>query len=76
MDLTERQDQPLHIKLEGIMQRLFQACSQDVKDIWILPEASIFTMEEVAGKQKAISKKRKIVRLNPTDPTSIDAYGV
>lgn len=45
-----------------------------IRETWILPQTSIFEMEEVFGKQKVASKKRPIVRLDPTHPTSHTYY--
>lgn len=56
------------------MPRVFAACNSEALDIWIMPETSIFNLEEMKGKQRAITKKRNIVRIDPTDPESINAY--
>jgi len=58
------------------MQRLYSICGNDVKDIWILPESPIYETPEMRGKQRFFTKKRKIVRVDPTDVGSIDCYGV
>ena len=76
MGYEERSKQPLHIKIEGLIGKLLSACNNDTLDTWILPECTIFNMEEVKGKQRPIGKKRKIVRIDPTDVDSIDAYDV
>jgi len=70
----QRFAQPLHVKLEGLMPLLFSLCGNDVKELWSLPEASIFTMEEVNGKVRFPTKKKKILRINPTHPNSIEPY--
>ena len=58
------------------MMRLYAVCGGDIKDIWIMPETTIFDMPEMKGRQRYTTKKKKLVRLDPTDPTSFDAYGV
>jgi len=70
----QRAAQPLHVKLEGLMPLLFSMCGNDVKELWSLPETSIFQMEEVNGKVRFPTKKKKIVRINPTHPNSIEPY--
>jgi len=74
--MEQRNQQPLYVKLEGLMQRLFHVCGNDIKDVWILPDTSIFEQPEVKGKQKFFTKKRKIIRVDPTDAGSMDCYGV
>ena len=46
----------------------------NIREVWVLPQTSIFQMEETYGKQKVLSKKRQIVRLDPTHPTSHNYY--
>lgn len=53
---------------------LFLLCGNDVKEIWTLPETSIFQMVEVHGKQRFPTKKKKIFRINPTHHSSIEPY--
>mmetsp|Transcript_30173 Transcript_30173/g.27511 ORF Transcript_30173/g.27511 Transcript_30173/m.27511 type:complete len:159 (+) Transcript_30173:1686-2162(+) len=75
MPYKEREQQSLAIKLEGAMDILYnRCCKKTTRDLFIMPEQSIFEMEEVIGKQKGIPKKKKIVRLNPTHPSSHNAY--
>jgi len=76
MSYEERSAQSLAVKLEGFMPRLFEVSGSETKEIWVLPETSIFNMEESHGKQRFTTKKKKLVRLDPTDPTSYDAYDV
>ena len=56
------------------MPNLLSIAKNDIKDSIQLPEGSIFDMEEVYGKQKTNSRKRKLVRLDPTHPSSHTAY--
>jgi len=70
----QRAAQPLYIKLEGLMPALFTLCGNDVKELWSLPETSIFQMKEVDPKQKFSTKKKKILRINPTHASSIEPY--
>ena len=75
MSLEERKAQHLSIKIEGAIPQMYaNLCGKDVKDIYILPDKSIFQMEPVVGKVKYPTKKRKIVRVDPTHPASHDAY--
>ena len=53
---------------------LYSLCGLEVKEIWILSETPIFEMEEVKGKQRFPTKKKKIMRINPTHATSIEPY--
>lgn len=76
MSYEQRNQQPLYLKLEGIMRRLYDVCGPETRDVWVMPETSIFDMPEVQGKQKINGKKRKIVRVDPTDPGSMDVYNL
>jgi len=62
------------VKLEGLMPVLFSVCGNDVKELWSLPETSVYQMKEVDAKQKFSTKKKKILRINPTHANSIEPY--
>lgn len=72
----QRAEQPLNIKLEGTMLRMYEVCGADIKDIWVMPETSIYEMPETTGRVRYTTKKKKLVRVDPTEPNSADAYGV
>ncbi len=56
------------------MPALFAIGGNDVKEMWSLPETSIFQMKEVDPRQKFATKKKKMMRINPTHPSSIEPY--
>jgi len=58
------------------MQRLWDVSGSETRDVWMMPETSLFDQPEVQGKQKILGKKRKIVRVDPTDPGSMDVYSL
>lgn len=74
MPYEQRYAQPLEIKLEGLMPLLFSICENNVKELWAMPEGTIFDMQEVDPKVRFSTKKKKIMRINPTSPNSIEPY--
>lgn len=74
MSYEQRNEQHLSIKVEGLMQRLLSVTGPDTKEVWVLPETSIFEMPETKGKVWYSTKKKKLVRIDPTEPGGNDAY--
>jgi hypothetical protein len=74
MSYETRKNQHLSVKLEGAIPAMYAICGNDFKNKYTLPEKSIFELEAVTGKIKFPTKKRKIMRVNPTHPASHNPY--